>query len=184
MDALSPWPFLHSCLRSSAALASGIALVVGLALLAPAPRSAEAGLSWCGADPVIIINGRVLDVQAFVPTDQLSNVDGPVVYTVHVPKNARVTANVRVDLLFAQKVRFVKDQPAWDGRRTLAVPIEVEVHAKQGSFDVKVQTLNLSLKPVRYMGTTDEPLRFKAAMPGVLGGLLGLTGEVLGTLPD
>lgn len=144
------------------------AVLVSVAL--SAPRNAQAGLSWCGADPLITIDGKAVDITAYVPAEEIlsGNVDGPIVYVVHAPKGSKGVVVLKPDVLVRQVVRFVYDQPRWSGNGTLEVPVDVIVKAKSGSFDVMVTTLNTSLGAGVTYGTTKSPVLVTTHVEGQL----------------
>jgi hypothetical protein len=134
--------------RSLRALLLAAIIAATLGFVSQTAKPAEAGLSWCGADPLITIDGHAVDITAYLPTGEIltGNVDGAVVYVVHAPKGSRGNVVLKPDLLVRQEVRFVYDQPRWNGKTTLKVPVDVTVQAKRGSFDFKVVGLNLALE--------------------------------------
>jgi hypothetical protein len=162
-------------------LATIVAAAIGFASQTAKP--AEAGLSWCGGDPLITIDGHAVDITAYLPLGEIlaGNVDGAVVYIVHAPKGSRGNVVLKPDLLFRQEVRFVYDQPRWNGKTTLKVPVDVIVEAKRADFPFKVVGLNLALQIETKHGTSGKPMRFDGAIrPNAL--LSRLTAPVLGLL--
>ncbi len=153
----------------------GVSAILAIALLAAAAalafqpaRTAEAGLSWCGGDPLITIDGAVVDITAYVPLDEVlrGNVAGPIIYTVHAPRGSKGRVLLKPDVLVRQEVRFVYDQPRWSGKGTLTVPVDIYVDARRGSFDVMVTTLNLALKTDVHMGRSESSFRLNAYAEG------------------
>jgi hypothetical protein len=162
-------------------LAAVVAAAMGFASHAAKP--ARAGLSWCGGDPLITIDGHAVDITAYLPLGEIinGNVDGAVVYIVHAPKGSRGNVVLKPDILFRQEVRFVYDQPRWNGKTTLKVPVDVIVEAKGADFGFKVVGLNLALQVETKYGTSGKPMRFEAGVrPNAL--LSRLTAPVLGLL--
>ncbi|CAA9380825.1 MAG: hypothetical protein AVDCRST_MAG93-9160 [uncultured Chloroflexia bacterium] len=77
-----------------------------VALLAPA--RASAGVTWCRADPVVSLNGTLVDVWVEIPLEYVHLVNGPVTYDIHTHSSVR-RALILNDLGFnvrGSRVRF------------------------------------------------------------------------------
>lgn len=131
--------------RTPRLLIPGVIALLVLALLGTLGGSerASAGLSWCWGDPVIHINGRPVSVSVGVLDTDVTRVEEAVV-TFHVPKNATADVLYVATTPFKERAIIVKDQPNWDGKGDLKVPVDVYVKTKDGSrFDIQVQTMTL-----------------------------------------
>lgn len=65
--------------------AVGVAIGMGAFLGLAAP--AQAGLAYCKVDPVIMLDGTVVDVTAGIPFKYVPLVNGPVQYEIAVPES-------------------------------------------------------------------------------------------------
>lgn len=78
-------------MRSKAApklLTSALAICAALLLV----TSASAGRAWCRADPVVVINGDVVDIQVSSSLAMYQSATGPIEMVIKVPKGTK--ANV------------------------------------------------------------------------------------------
>lgn len=62
------------------------ALVLLLATLIPAPHAGAVAI-WCKSDPVVRVNGTVVDIAIAIPLEYVSLVDGPVRYEIRTPRS-------------------------------------------------------------------------------------------------
>ena len=116
-------------------LAALLTLMAGLTWVGFNGKPAEARGVWCSGDPLIVVNGTIVDVTVHVPLESLGKVQrAEIVF--HVPSNA-IAAVVNDSLLFPAKVTIVRDQPP---TRLLAagykIPVEIKVVAWGPAFDV------------------------------------------------
>lgn len=142
-------------------------LVVAAAMLTGlvwSSKPVDAGLSWCAADPLLYVDGHLLDVNAQVPADQLNNIKGDVVFVFHVPKGSNSQVLFQYSATFPIRSEIVFDQKAWDGKSKLTVPVDVIVMPKAGTFPIRATALDDNLNYVVYEGTAGKPLRFRAVL--------------------
>ncbi len=132
-----------------------------LGLFAMRPGKASAGLAWCASDPIISVNGQLISVAINVPIDEVRNV-GEANVTFHVPWNVDARVVFVDQSLFPERARIVKDQPAWNGRSTLRIPVEVEVESKDHRFPVRVKVLDATGQAAWYDGKSDTEISFTA----------------------
>jgi hypothetical protein len=85
-------------------LTTGILLALLALTLTALPASA--GRAWCRADPIFIIDGRLVDVMIAGPPTALLQVTGPTKVTVTVPEGVKAT-HVLSDLGFGRGYRVV-----------------------------------------------------------------------------
>jgi hypothetical protein len=83
-------------------------------------------------------------------------------------------------VLVRQEVRFVYDQPRWNGKGTLEIPVDVQVKAKKGNFEVMVTTLNLSLDADVHYGNSNQTIELVTYVQGET--VRGAVKNVLGLL--
>ncbi len=104
-------------------------LIPALLLLSlqPGPR-ALAYETWCADDPVISVNGHLVDIQVQMPLQYVLTMRTTTL-TVVIPNN--VAGSVVVDDVsaFPMQTRIVASAPAWDGRGPLPVTVIVDVTA-------------------------------------------------------
>lgn len=136
-----------------------IVAAIALALFFMRPERAKAGLAWCASDPIISVNGQLISVVINVPVDQVENVEEAVV-TFHVPWNVDAKVIFVDQSFFPEKARIVKDQPAWNGRSKLAIPVDVYVESEHRSFPIRVKVMDATGTPAWYDGFSDRRLSF------------------------
>ena len=135
------------------------ALVLGL--FAMRPGNASAGLAWCESDPIISVNGQLISVAISVPVYNVDDVDEARV-TFHVPSNVEARVVFVDQSLFPERARIVRDQPAWDGRSTLKIPVDVEVESKHHRFPIRLKVLDATGQTAWYDGMSDTEISFTA----------------------
>ncbi len=150
--------------RAGAVSALLVALAAGLGSLLATTGGANAGLSWCADDPLIYIDGHLVDVNAQAPLEQLGNISGDVVFTVHAPKGSTVKVVLETSVWFPVRTVVLKDQPAWNGKTKLTVPIEIDVTPKSGSFPIRGTALDDNLHYAIHEGAAGTTLKFKAVV--------------------
>lgn len=99
------------------------------AILAP-PDVAEAGRGWCRTDPLMLINGDLVDIFCTAPLSLLLSATGPTEIVVTVPKG------IKAHLLLAgpgfgrgEKVRIEKSNELKAGKRRVDVQVDVFIPA-------------------------------------------------------
>lgn len=73
-------------------LARSLSTIIALVAILAVVTSASAGRAWCRADPVLIINGDVVDIQVSSSLKMYSSATGPIDMVVYVERGTR--ANV------------------------------------------------------------------------------------------
>src|ERR687894_340138 len=87
-------------MRRSAGL---ILLLAMFALVTPA----QAGLVWCKGDPIVKLNGTLLDISIGIPAEYVLLVNGPVEYEIQTPPEvARQLILADVGYGYGVKVKF------------------------------------------------------------------------------
>jgi len=113
-------------------------LALTLVLVAGAP-GAEAGRTWCREDPVIKVDGQVVDV--FVSSDvaMLSSATGPVKIKITVPSGSSVGVYA-TDQGFGDGYAITLATSTTLKKTSTSTPVKVEVYAPSadGSLPVKV----------------------------------------------
>ncbi len=97
---------------------------------------ALAGETWCADDPIVSIDGRLLDIQVQMPTSQLTTMRSTTV-TVVIPQN--LAGHVVVDDVsaFPMQTQVVPRGKPWDGTGPIPVDVVVEVTASS-DYPVRV----------------------------------------------
>jgi hypothetical protein len=122
------------------------AVLLSLIMLVPA-QLAMAGEKWCEADPVLTIDGRIVDYTASFPSTYLKGTT--VNWTFHIPKN----------VLLAATVRIVRDQPAY-WLLANATVITTVTFSSTASFDTKTSVKGLNARWTTYLGRSNKTLTF------------------------
>ena len=146
-------------------------LSVFVCLLATAPMVAgRAGAveTWCADDPVVSVNGRLVEIQVQMPTSMVATMRSTTLKVI-VPKN--VPAEVVVDDVgaFPMETTISPTGPKWDGDGPLPITIVVDVTAST-SYEIRVvatQLLTLGApvgERTTATGTTNIPLRMSMSL--------------------
>jgi hypothetical protein len=95
---------------------------------------AHAETEWCAEDPVLIVDGRVVDITTSFDRAYLPSIRAPMLFDIQIPVNvvSAVAVGVSIDVPF--DVRIAKTLPAWDGIGSMPIVARVTVYAN-ASFD-------------------------------------------------
>ena len=147
------------------------ALVLALVLmLAPSLRGhARAGETWAADDPIVSIDGRLLDIQVQMPASQLSTMRSTTV-TVLIPQN--LSGQVVVDGVsaFPMQTSIVPRGKPWNGTGPIPLEVIVEVDAAS-DYPVRVAVtplLNLTT-PSASATTVTGTANSRIVVPVLLG---------------
>jgi hypothetical protein len=136
------------------------AVLLSLIMLVPA-QLAMAGEKWCEADPVLTIDGRIVDYTASFPSTYLKGTT--VNWTFHIPKNVLLAAAITPPALgsptIAATVRIVRDQPAY-WLLANATVITTVTFSSTASFDTKTSVKGLNARWTTYLGRSNKTLTF------------------------
>ncbi|MER3419047.1 MAG: hypothetical protein C4290_00305 [Chloroflexota bacterium] len=103
-------------------------ILVGSSLALWPGWPAAAYETWCADDPLVAVDGRLLDIQVQMPLQNVATMRATTL-TVVIPSN--VAGSVLVDDVsaFSMQTRVVASAPAWDGRGPLPITVIVDVTA-------------------------------------------------------
>ncbi len=65
----------------------GACILIPLLVILTLALPAQASLSWCKSDPVVRLNGRLVDIQVDIPLEYMSLVNGPTYFEIQTPKS-------------------------------------------------------------------------------------------------
>ena len=123
---------------------------------------AHAGIAWCRGDPVVLLNGTVVDISVGIPVEYVLLVNGPVAYTIQTPPP--VTRAVLVGdvgyghgstILFTDGAGAVKDT-AFPVRIDVVIPIDESHLAPDEVVPVELTVHAANAAPVTAQGTSDR----------------------------
>jgi len=66
-----------------------LALLFALLLCSGVASQALAGTVWCVVDPIVVIDGQVVQIQTYFDASQRASLTGPVRYTITVPSDVK-----------------------------------------------------------------------------------------------
>jgi hypothetical protein len=126
-------------LRIAAPLLTGATLLIGTA--APLAQHAHADFFWCWDDPIVSVQGHLLEIRTGQPLANLLTMRSTAL-TVIVPQN--VSGSVVLDDVsaFPMKTTISATGPAWKGSGAIPVTIEATVTAGK-SYPVQLVALPL-----------------------------------------
>jgi hypothetical protein len=132
-----------------------------LGVVAVTPDRADAWEVWCFDDPIVRVNGNLVDVQVQMPVNHLLTMRSTTL-TVVIPSNT--TGAVILDDIsaFPMTTRISRTGPAWNGRGGVPITIVVDVAAR-ADYPIRV---------------TAKPLVTPSAL---IGGLLSAPKTAYGT---
>lgn len=102
-------------------------VLVLLCALSPVEATA-AGETWCADDPVVSIDGRLLDIQVQMPIEHLLTMRTTTL-TVVIPRNLSGTVVVDDVSAFPMRTTVVSEGAPWDGSTSIDVRVVVDVAA-------------------------------------------------------
>ncbi len=136
--------------------------------LAVAVPSAGAGVGWCRADPVLVIDGQLADVFVSARFDDLTKVKGPTEIVVSTPVGVDIRLAVAtVGFGHGEKVRFEESESlkvTADG-----IELRIKVRVPAGSDDMPIlvefapQVVGL-LQPTASEGTANEWISLRSLL--------------------
>lgn len=139
-------------LRVLVALTAALALAP-MAVAAPA----HAGETWCADDPVVSVEGRLLDIRVEMPATRLLTTRSTTL-TVIIPQNTSGRVVVDDVSAFPMKTTVVAAGPRWNGHGPL--PVFIIVHVQSAvNYPVRVTATPLLHPRGPLMGS---PLRSTA----------------------
>jgi hypothetical protein len=104
-----------------------IAAASGLAM-----RSADAARGWCRSDPLILIDGIIVDIFCTAPLTALLKVTGPTEIVITVPQGVKTTLLLAgIGFGRGEKVRFATSNDLTRNEEHIDVKVEVTVPAKE-----------------------------------------------------
>jgi hypothetical protein len=148
---------------------AGFLLLVVLLLGFRAPEEVRAWEVWCADDPVVSVNGNLLDIQVQMPVNHVLTMRQTTL-TIVIPENTSGTVVVDDVSAFPMTTRIAKTAPAWSGSGPIPITIVVEVSASS-DYPVRIVATPLAnlttplAAPSTLYGTANTPL----VMPMSLG---------------
>jgi hypothetical protein len=108
--------------------------------LAASPSAVSAGPMWCRSDPLVLIDGYLVDIIVSIPLDDLSRVTGATRIEITTPPDVSVAlASPGVGFGYGEDVSF-RASPSLDvTRQGMEVRIKVLVPAKDNAVPVTVE---------------------------------------------
>ena len=149
------------CLPRRLVLASLAALLlcapVGVPVL---PATASAG--WCWDDPLVLVNGRLLDIRVGMPIEYVATMRTTTL-TIIIPRNVVGAILVHDVSAFPMTTQLAATAPPWNGRGEVPVRIVADVQASTSYPIALVATPLLTgrevLAPaIQATGTANTPL--------------------------
>lgn len=139
-------------------LLSGLLLLTAL-FLVTAP-GVDAARSWCRTDPIISINGQIVDVLVLAPNEDLSKITGAtrVEVTVSSGVNAKLIATDR-GFGFGETVTFSSSDTLRATAQGIDVDVRVYVPATSSTVPIQVQFVPRSkglVSPASVTGTANS----------------------------
>ncbi len=65
----------------------GVCVLIPLLIILSFAPPAQASWSWCKSDPVVMLNGRIVDIQVDIPLEYVPLVNGPTSFEIQRPKS-------------------------------------------------------------------------------------------------
>jgi len=143
--------------------------VLTLALVDGQRGRAAAYETWCADDPLVSIEGRLLDIQVQLPVDRLVTMRATTL-TVVIPHNATGVVLLDGVSAFPMRTTIAATGPRWDGSGALPVTLVVKVEATT-RFPVRLVVTPLldrttpAAPATMADGTTNVPLRLALTLP-------------------
>jgi hypothetical protein len=136
----------------------GVILLLALALNV---QVTEAGRLWCKADPIVMLDGRILSVNVSIPIEYVLLVDGPVRIEITTPPSVdRYLILNDLGYLRGSIVTFKdSDESVTDGRIPVHINASIEMNDRYISADhvvpLEISVLTDGLRYMTARGTAD-----------------------------
>jgi hypothetical protein len=122
---------------------------------------AAAGEKWCEEDPVLTIDGRIVNFTASFPASNLQG--ATIVWTFHIPKNVLLAAAITPPALgspaIPTRVRIYRDLPAYGLLASATVLTTVTV-VGNGAFPTSTSVMGLNARWTTYSGYSNQITTF------------------------
>jgi len=152
--------YLARCLQYRPTVSLVRVLLPLLALLLVAAPEANAARTWCRTDPVISINGQIVDVLVLAPNEDLPKITGATRVEVTVPSgvSAKLIATDR-GFGFGETVTFSSSDTLRATAQGIDVDVRVYVPASTSTVPIQVQFIPRSkglVSPASVTGTSNS----------------------------
>lgn len=136
-----------------------IALLVALVAGLQAPATVHADVVWCEDDPIVEINGTVVNIIVGVQDDprQVSQHIKESVTTIFVPKGVKTKKLGMTNKYFKEKVRFEAVDMPWREGQPVPVLAVITFEAEK-RLPARVTVTQRGRDPVIAMGSTEAPI--------------------------
>ena len=121
---------------------------------------AHAETEWCAEDPVLVIDGRVVDITTTFDRAYLGTIRDAILFEVEVPENVMSVAAIGVSTFVPHEIQISRTLPAWDGLGSLPVVARVTVRA-DASFDTFTRITGGQDLSELVPGLSNRPTRVK-----------------------
>jgi len=154
-----------------------IFLVASVALPQVAQTAQAGGLLWCKADPIVSLDGRLVDITVSVPLSYQLRVNGPTQIQIKTPAsvNRVVILNDLGFNLRGSPVTFVDGGEVADGR----IPVEIEATVPMNLADGEVAPMEVTVSPDNALPTTVEGTNMRTVVHTSI-----MSQSILSTLTD
>ncbi len=123
---------------------------------------ANAGWLWCKSDPVISLNGTVVDIVVAIPVDYVPAVNGPTQYEIATPRGVERQLILNdigynghgSEVVFTDGPGIVRDNQI-DTTVSVYVPIDESTLAEGETVPLEMTITPTNGEQVTVMGTTD-----------------------------
>ncbi len=105
-----------------------------VASLAAHADVAHAETEWCAEDPVLIVDGRTIDITTSFDRAYLGSIRDAILFEIQVPENVAFAAAVGVAVFVPHEVSIARTLPVWDGDGPMPLVARVTVRA-DAAFD-------------------------------------------------
>jgi hypothetical protein len=112
-----------------------------------APNSARADEDWCADDPLVAIQGKVVDIEVGIPLAHIKDLTGPAVVNVYVPSNVSANVLLTTGLLYPITVNVIHTKSPWTPGTPVKVNVQTYVPASS-AFNVDLLVFHTSLTKV------------------------------------
>ena len=139
-----------------------VCILLPLLLILSLALPARASWSWCKSDPVVMLHGRIVDIQVDIPLEYVPLVNGPTSFEIQRPKSIESAVLVS-DLGYmghGSKVHFtdgagVMKENQFPTKIQVKVPIDKSRLADGEVVPAKVTVITDNAGPVVVEGTSD-----------------------------
>jgi len=139
-----------------------VALLLALAVIAPT----AAGRQWCRRDPVFLVAGTRVNVEAAIPVEEQVNVTGAITVVLYVPSGVSASLIAQDEGFngYGEQVEILVSKRLKATAKSVQIQIKLTVPAARNDIPVQAFVTPAGGRPVTIQGRTNQEVLLTAAV--------------------